>query len=183
MTNPKARAFLKALARTGNISAAAKMAKVARRSHDNWLKIIPEYRRAFVEAMDRAADRLEREALRRAAEGLRRFKFHQGLPIMIACDKDHPEAVLVTKPDGSQGHVRHYYEHEYSDTLLIFLLKAVRPEKFRERYEVKHEGKGAGPQEVVVRFEDRGTNRNKGREGALRQARNGNGNGANGNGS
>lgn len=32
-----------------------------------------------------------------------------------------------------------------SDTLLIFLLKAHRPERYRERYDHQHSGKGGGP--------------------------------------
>lgn len=32
-----------------------------------------------------------------------------------------------------------------SDTLLIFLLKAHRPEKYRDRASVEHSGKGGGP--------------------------------------
>lgn len=34
-----------------------------------------------------------------------------------------------------------YIEHEYSDTLLIFLLKGARPEVYRERADVRHSGK------------------------------------------
>lgn len=44
-----------------------------------------------------------------------------------------------------------------SDTLLIFLLKAHRPEKYRERFDHQHSGKGGGPivlnitEEIVTR--------------------------------
>jgi hypothetical protein len=31
--------------------------------------------------------------------------------------------------------------HEYSDTLTIFLLKGIRPEKYRDRADVRHSGK------------------------------------------
>jgi hypothetical protein len=31
-----------------------------------------------------------------------------------------------------------YVEHEYSDSLMMFLLKGARPEKYRERTETKH---------------------------------------------
>ena len=36
-----------------------------------------------------------------------------------------------------------YLELDYSDTLLIFLLKGLRPQKYRERYE--HTGANGGP--------------------------------------
>ncbi len=59
-----------------------------------------------------AADRLEAEAWRRAVEGVERpVGWYQG------------------KPGG--------YVKEYSDVLLIFLLKGLRPEKYRERMELK----------------------------------------------
>ena len=59
------------------------------------------------------------EVDRCAIEGVRREKFHQGKPVI------DPE---TGKPD---------YEHVYGDVLLIFRLKALRPEMYRERYEVK----------------------------------------------
>lgn len=63
-------------------------------------------------AMDDAADVLEAEALRRATRGVDEPVFYKGERV---------------------GTVR-----KYSDTLLIFLLKGARPEKFRDRYEVRH---------------------------------------------
>lgn len=69
---------------------------------------------AFAEAWDRAVEigiaALEDEAIRRAFEGTEK-------PVTIA---------------GNREVIR-----EYSDTLLIFLLKANKPEKYRERYEVR----------------------------------------------
>lgn len=60
-----------------------------------------------------AATNLEDEALRRAKDGLRRLKFGKdGLPL------NDPE---TNKP---------YTEYEYSDTLLMFLLKGLLPEKY-----------------------------------------------------
>jgi hypothetical protein len=59
---------------------------------------------------DGIADHLEAEAVRRAFRGIRRPVYQGGL---------------------LAGHVT-----EYSDPLLIFLLKALRPERFRERTEV-----------------------------------------------
>lgn len=36
----------------------------------------------------------------------------------------------------------------YSDTLLIFLLKAAKPEKYRDRYDIRHSG--AADLEVAI---------------------------------
>ena len=56
---------------------------------------------------------------RRPASGGARHKFHQGKPVIDA---------ETGEPD---------YEHVYSDVLLVFRLKALRREMYRERYEVK----------------------------------------------
>ena len=119
------KAFLAAIRETGNITEAAKAAGVHRNSHyNNWLKD-KEYAKEFVDAMDEAVDGLVKEAKRRATEGLRKYKFHSqsGKPIL------HPD---TGEP---------YYEHEYSDTLLIFLLKGARPETYRDNVKVTGDSK------------------------------------------
>lgn len=40
--------------------------------------------------------------------------------------------------------------HHISDTLLIFLLKAHKPEMYRERYDVRHSGADGGPVQVEM---------------------------------
>jgi hypothetical protein len=75
----------------------------------------PEYNAEFAAAWDAAleagSDVLEDEARRRAVDGVTQEKpiFHRGAEV---------GSIVQT---------------EYSDTLLIFLLKARRPEKYRER--------------------------------------------------
>jgi hypothetical protein len=67
---------------------------------------------ALKEAEDAAADKIEAEAFRRAVEGVEKpVGWHKG------------------KPGG--------YVREYSDTLLIFLLKGLRPERYKERVEMR----------------------------------------------
>ncbi|HEX6937920.1 MAG TPA: hypothetical protein VF158_00810, partial [Longimicrobiales bacterium] len=73
---------------------------------------------------EQAADHLEAEARRRALEGVERKQFTQrGDPII----------------DPATG--KHYVERAYSDTLLIFLLKGARPERYRDRQQLEHVGK------------------------------------------
>jgi hypothetical protein len=115
-------AFLAAYAETGNISRAALAARVDRTLHYLWLDGDEAYRTRFSDAQERAIELLEEEARRRAFHGLRRLKFHQGK--------------AITDPQTGEP----YTELEYSDTLLIFLLKALRPNTYRERLEVKHDG-------------------------------------------
>ncbi len=119
----KKAAFLAAFAECGTITRAALAAKVDRTSHTRWLEADPEYAKAFADASDQAADKLEDEARRRAHDGLLRMKFHQGEPIIDP---------RTQKP---------YYEFDYSDTLLIFLLKGARPTKFRENKDITSGGR------------------------------------------
>lgn len=106
--------FLQAYAQTGNVSAAAKLAEVARRTHYEWLERDTRYAARFAEAVDEAADRLETEARRRAVSGVSEPVFYKG------------EKVGAMQ--------------KYSDVLLIFLLKGARPEKYAERH--VHGGQG-----------------------------------------
>lgn len=116
MPHLKKRAFLAAFAELGSVTHTARAAGIRRETHYKWLHSDPEYARAFrEEATPRAADTLEAEAVRRAMQGVKRFKFYQGKPIL------DPE----TK--------RPYYEHDYSDVLLIFLLKGLKPERYGDR--------------------------------------------------
>lgn len=111
----KQRAFLAAYAETGNITAAAKLSKVARKTHYRWLDD-QAYSADFADAHEQACDALEAEARRRAHDGVDEPVFYKG----SVC-----------------GAVR-----RYSDTLLIFLLKGAMPEKYKDRVEnrIKREG-------------------------------------------
>jgi hypothetical protein len=134
ITHPKKRSFLGAFSETGNVSRAAGIAGITRKTHTNWLKADAVYAEAFDEASEAAADLLELEARRRAHDGVMRVKFHSrsGRPLIDPRTK------------------KFYAEHEYSDTLLIFLLKGLRPDKYREKFE--HTGAGGGPIETRVTF-------------------------------
>lgn len=112
-TTLKKKAFLSAYGHTCSISRAAKAAEIDRGTHYGWLENDPGYRLAFARAKERAADALEDEAVRRAREGTERATTVAG----------EREVVL-----------------DYSDTLLIFLLKGMRPEKYRERSDVRMPG-------------------------------------------
>jgi hypothetical protein len=62
----------------------------------------------------------------------------------------------VEEPIVYQGEITNTVRR-YSDTLLIFLLKARRPEKFRDNVKVEHGGLGDGAIEVKLAFDPRGT--------------------------
>jgi hypothetical protein len=119
------RRFLDAFRNTATISAAARVARVGRRTHYNWLDRDDAYADAFDEAREDAADALEEEARRRALEGVE-------VPLIGRVGKDQDGIVTTIR--------------KYSDTLLIALLNANRPEKFRYRAEIT--GKDGGPIKV-----------------------------------
>jgi hypothetical protein len=117
--NPKKRAFLAAVARTGNVTISAEIADVARSAHYQWLEADPVYVEAFEDAMEQAAQRLEAEARRRAEEGVEEPVFYKGKKC---------------------GVIR-----KYSDTLLIFLMKGAMPDKYKERTSTELTGAGGKP--------------------------------------
>lgn len=114
--------FLVALRLTGNVSEAARAAETCRTNHYRWLTESEPYREAFADAYEQACDLLELEARRRAVDGVRQVKFHQGVPIQNPLWEE-----------GDPEHERFYSEHAYSDQLLITLLKAHRPERYSDR--------------------------------------------------
>lgn len=103
------RAFLAKLAETGRVRPAAGEAGIPTSTLYGWRRKDPDFARAWTDALDHGADLLEDEAVRRALDGTERPVFYGGARI---------------------GEVR-----EYSDSLLMFLLKARRPQRFKERGE------------------------------------------------
>jgi hypothetical protein len=88
---------------------ASEAAGVHRSSHFHWVKSDETYAEAFRQAEGMAGLVLEAEARRRAAEGINKPIYYQG------------QRVDAIK--------------EYSDTLLIFLLKGALPHKYREGWD------------------------------------------------
>ena len=101
--------FIESLRRTGNVSVAARTVDIERKVAYNAKETDPIFAADWEDAIEEATDALEFEARRRALEGI---------PVE-SYDKD--------------GNLRST-RMEYSDTLMIVLLKAHRPEKFKERF-------------------------------------------------
>src|SRR5262245_29315988 len=119
-------AFLAQLRERGNVRDSCLAAGVGRVTAYGRRKQDAAFAEAWNSALDDATDDLELEARRRARDGVRRVKFHQGQPILIPVPGPDGRPLLG---DDGQPVLAPYVEHEYSDTLLIFLLKANRPEK------------------------------------------------------
>lgn len=109
-TPEKRGAFLSYLAEYGNVSKSAESAKLNRPALYRYRDEHEEFAKLWDEAAAIGAQALEDEARRRAYEGTLKPVFHQG----EQC-----------------GVIR-----EYSDTLMIFLLKGSNPEKYAERQNV-----------------------------------------------
>ena len=118
----KKRAFLIAYAICGTVLGAAESAHVDRASHRNWLKDDIEYVEAFAQAKEMSIEILEKEARRRAHDGIIENVYQGGQKV--------GENV------------------KYSDTLLMFLLNGERPAKYKQRFE--HTGPGGGPMQNIV---------------------------------
>jgi hypothetical protein len=107
-TAKKRAAFLSSLIETGgNVSRACEFAGIARQRVYEWRGDDIEFARAWDEAVEAGTDELEEEARRRAFNGVDEPVFYQG-----------EECGTIRK---------------YSDTLLIFLLKGRKPDKYRDR--------------------------------------------------
>lgn len=113
-TAQRKRAFLADFERHGILSTAARAAGVSRRCVYLWQEKDEQFVLAFRQAEIEATERLEQELFRRAVEGVEKPVYQNGKLV---------------------GHLR-----EFSDTLLIFSLKARAPQKYRENRLVTVEG-------------------------------------------
>jgi hypothetical protein len=113
-------AFIDALASGGNVRAACLKAGIGRTAAYARRRDELAFHDAWETAMEEATDILEEEARRRAYGGIEKTVYGSGGP--------------------GVGTVEVGVAKEYSDTLLIFLLKAHRPEKFRENMRIVHDG-------------------------------------------
>jgi hypothetical protein len=104
------RAYLIDYANNGGVENASRVAGVSREAIWKWRKADPQFEEKELSAKSMFAERLEREALRRAVEGIDKGVWYKGKRI------------------GS--------EIEYSDSLLAALLKANIPDKFNDMIKV-----------------------------------------------
>lgn len=111
--------FLAFFSECASVSKAAKKSKNARSNIYQWLKEDEKFKALYEAACEAALGALEDEAVRRAYEGTVKPVFQGGKKV---------------------GAIR-----EYSDTLLIVLLKARAPEKYKDRTYNELTGKDGKP--------------------------------------
>jgi hypothetical protein len=123
-TPEKEERFIKLLESGHTAARAATMCRIHRRTAYLHREVNAWFRGAWDEAVKIRTEVLEEEAFRRAVKGVQEPVYHLG---------------NVT------GTVR-----KYSDTLLIFLLKASDPGRYRDNMRIEHTGAEGGPMEVKV---------------------------------
>lgn len=108
--------FCATYAETGNIRRSSEAAGVDYRQYYQWVKRHPDFVEMFSDAQQAAADMLEDEAVRRAREGVRRPVMYRGKQIELYNPVSRKKEPL--------------WEIEYSDVLIMFLLRGFRPQKY-----------------------------------------------------
>lgn len=120
--------FIMRLGQHGNVTRALQGAKCDRGyAYDKRASDV-EFAAAWDDAKKMGLDVLKDEAWRRAHEGVERQKFYQGVPIRVRRGKKMVD----------------YVEREFSDTLLMFLIKQADP-SYREHFDVNLGNAGGRP--------------------------------------
>lgn len=122
LTNGNRKRFIDSIRENGNISAACRIIKMSRTGVYDARESDPSFADEWDEAVSEYVDSLEQEADRRAYLGVDKPVFYKG------------DQIATTK--------------EYSDTLMMFRLKALRPYVYRERQDLTV----TGPVEVIKRY-------------------------------
>jgi len=132
-TNKKESTFLSLLKETGgNVTKACEAIGLNRQRVYEWRSRDAEFAAKWDDAVEAGTEELEQEARRRAYKGVDEPVFYQG-----------EECGTVRK---------------YSDTLLIFLLKGRKPEKYRDNVTVKIEDVDAEIERRLATMASRGAN-------------------------
>jgi hypothetical protein len=118
-TQEKKEQLCKAIRDTGNISKACDICCVSRRGAYDAKEADTEFSKEWEEAVEESIELMEAEARRRAFEGVLEPVFYQG-----------EECGTIRK---------------YSDTLLMFILKAKKPKEYRDNQRVVLAGDKENP--------------------------------------
>jgi hypothetical protein len=104
-------AFLAALRETGQVTRSCELSDISRNTVYTHRREEPEFAIEWDKALEDAAGTLEDEAWRRARDGVNKPIVYQGM-------------VMGT-------------QKEYSDTLLMFMLKGIKPDKYADKVVIR----------------------------------------------
>jgi hypothetical protein len=160
-TVDKRGAMLAAYAECGSIRDAAAAAGIGRRQHYDWMKTDPAYFERFQEAKTHAAQTLEDDAVEWARRGVFEPNVFQGRFV-------YPQEEYVETPAviGPRGAIREPEKRAWRDVpgappfgtwrrsegIMLRLLAAFMPEKYRRNASVELSGPGGGAIEIVQRL-------------------------------
>ncbi len=130
-----AKRFLSRLGNTGNITVACEYAGVGRRTVYDRRDNDSGFAADMKDALEKAVELLEMEARRRACEGVNKPVIYKGEQMGEWRDGDGK----IVPFDAPNAKFHPLYVKEYSDTLMIVLLKAHDP-KYRESVKHQHGG-------------------------------------------
>jgi len=116
--------FFDVLAKTGIVLDACAVTGYSRTHVYDRRKSETDFAKRWDDAIEASIQAMEREADRRGRDGFAEPLFHAGKPVMIEGPDGKPVQATVRR---------------HSDTLLIFRLKALRPEMYRERVDMQGE--------------------------------------------
>lgn len=131
MSAARRAAFLKRFMETGNETAAAAAADVARTTPYAWRERHPDFAKEWDAAKEVLADNIEGALYDRAVHGVVKYHFHKGQLVggwML-------DGQIVAEGTGGAEFVPFTWR-EFDTTAAIFLLKALRPDKYRERFTI-----------------------------------------------
>ena len=117
-TVSRKREFIKAFAELGYALKACKAVGITPKQYEHWRKRDPNFREHVEIAKTGTVERLEIECDRRATEGVEKKLYNTGNAIY----------------DPETG--KHAVERTYSDALLMFRLKALKPDVYRENMRI-----------------------------------------------
>lgn len=145
-------AFISHLADSGNVAEAARRIGISRWLAYDWKRKSTDgtalvminmdadsqlpFHEAWDAALEEAADDIEAEVHRRAVKGFEEPVVHQG----EQCFVRDPETGELERDEN--GRPVPLTVRKYSDRMLEILIKARKPERFRENYKVTHAGEG-----------------------------------------
>jgi hypothetical protein len=116
----------------------------------DWRRADTAFQEAWDDALEAGTDLVEFEARRRAIEGVDKPLTYQGQFTYLYTEQRDDQGNIVMDPATGHpvmvvdrdvnGNPKVLTAKEYSDTLLMALLKAYRPERFRDRSDVNVTG-------------------------------------------
>ncbi len=150
--------FLKAYRESGNIKASCAAAGVHRQTYYNWRDQDEAFQAALPDAKEDACDTLEFAAYERAVRGVESYVVSMGRVVyeeIAQCDDTGTPKLDKEGKEGKQVtqvtlRGKPILERKYSDSLLITLLKANLPRKYKDKVEVT--GKDDGPIEFETQW-------------------------------